>query len=111
MRWWAVLEDVVLQANLRGVWIGHHSGFSEDAANRARGASAMMDKPDVNTNYRYNVGEGAYTDAPVDNRRYLRAFGRDVDVREFELEYDTTTRMLYATGRGTRGDAEAERDA
>lgn len=111
LRWWAVLEGIILQANLRGVWIGHHSGFSEDAANRARGASAMMDKPDVNMTYRYQVGEGAYSDAPVDNRRYLSAFGRDVDVKEFELSYHEPTRILCATGRGTRFDAETDRQA
>lgn len=111
LRWWAVLEDVILRAQLRGVWIGHHSGFSEDAANRARGASAMMDKPDVNMTYRYQMGEGSYTDAPVDDRRYLSAFGRDVDVKEFELTYHAPTRMLHASGRGTRGDAETERQA
>lgn len=111
LRWWAVLEDVVLRAGLRGVWIGHHSGFSEDAANRACGASAMMGKPDVNMTYRYQIGEGSYTDAPVDARRYLSAFGRDVDVKEFELSYHRPSRILHATGRGTRADAETERQA
>jgi hypothetical protein len=71
----------------------------------------MMDKPDVNMTYRYQVGEGSYTDAPVDDRRYLSAFGRDVDVKEFELSYHAPTRTLQASGRGTRVDAETERQA
>lgn len=106
-RFWSVLEDVVRQAGLRGVLIIHHAGFSEDAANRARGASAMMDKPDVNMSYRYNVADGGtYTDKPADTKRYLSAFGRGVDVDEFEIDYHGPTRYLFATGTGSRRDAE-----
>ncbi|WP_100523156.1 AAA family ATPase [Mycobacteroides abscessus] len=111
LRWWARLEHVVLQAKLRGVLIVHHTGYSEDGGNRARGASAMMDKPDVNVTYRYNTGEGSHTDAPTDNKRYLSAFGRDVDVPEFEIDYNTRVRRLAATGGGGRGDSEAEHQA
>lgn len=111
LRWWGRLEHVVLQADLRGVLIAHHTGYSEDGGNRARGASAMMDKPDVNLTYRYNVGEGSHTDAPVDSKRYLSAFGRDVDIPEFEVGYQPTTRRLRVTGGGGRMDAEAERQA
>lgn len=111
LRWWARLEHVVLQAGLRGVLIAHHTGYSEDGGNRARGASAMMDKPDVNLTYRYNVGEGSHTDAPIDSKRYLSAFGRDVDISEFEVGYHPTTRRLCVTGGGGRIDAEAERQA
>lgn len=111
LRWWARLEHVVLQAGLRGVLIAHHAGYSEDGGNRARGASAMMDKPDVNITYRYNVGDGGHTDAPVDTKRYLSAFGRDVDAKEFELDFNTRKRRLGATGGGARVDAEAERQA
>nr|ABP44459.1 hypothetical protein Mflv_1981 [Mycolicibacterium gilvum PYR-GCK] len=111
LRWWACLERVVLEAGLRGVLIAHHAGYSEEGGNRARGASAMMDKPDVNLTYRYNVGEGSHTDAPVDTKRYLSAFGRDVDIHEFELEYSAPTRLLTVTGRGGRVDAELERQA
>lgn len=111
LRWWARLEHIVLKAGLRGVLIAHHAGYSEDGGNRARGASAMMDKPDVNITYRYNVGKGGHTDAPVDTKRYLSAFGRDVDAKEFELDFNTRARRLHATGGGGRGDAEAERQA
>jgi hypothetical protein len=111
LRWWARLEHIVLQAELRGVLIAHHAGYSEDGGNRARGASAMMDKPDVNITYRYNVGDGTYTDAPIDSKRYLSAFGRDVDVAEFEIDYNARTRKLRATGGGNRADAETVKEA
>jgi hypothetical protein len=111
LRWWARLEHVVVKANVRGVLIAHHAGYSEDGGNRARGASAMMDKPDVNITYRYEAGDGTYTDAPVDTKRYLSAFGRDVDVHEFEIDYHLRTRLLRATGGGSRAASAAERHA
>lgn len=111
LRWWAALEHVVLEAELRGVLIAHHAGYSEEGGNRARGASAMMDKPDVNLTYRYEVGEGAHTDAPVDNKRYLSAFGRDVDIHEFEIDYNIRTRVLRATGGGSRAASAVDRYA
>ena len=80
LKFWAVLQDVQRIAKLRGIKIAHHTGVSEDGGNRARGASAMMDKPDVNMTYRYNVAQGgSFTDRPTDNLRYLSAFGRGVD--------------------------------
>jgi hypothetical protein len=69
----------------------------------------MMDKPDVNMTYRYNFGEGVYTDKPIDKKRYLSAFGRGVDVDEFEIDYNAANRVLTATGRGDRMASEAER--
>lgn len=103
LRWWAVFETLVLQAGLRGVWIGHHTGLSEDAGNRGRGASAMGDKPDMSMTLRYEPGgDGNYTDAPADTKRYVSVYGRDVDVKEFEIDYDTTTRLYTATGGGSR---------
>lgn len=111
LRWWAVFEHIVLQANLRGTWIGHHAGYSEDGGNRARGASAMMDKPDLNVTLRYEVGEGSYTDAPVDTKRYISAFGRDVDVAEFEVDYNPATRLYHVTGGGSRTASAVNRHA
>ncbi|MFG1933032.1 AAA family ATPase [Mycobacterium sp. NPDC048908] len=111
LRWWARLEHVVLQAELCGVLIAHHAGYSEDGGNRARGASAMMDKPDVNMTYRYEIGVGNHTDAPSDNKRYLSAFGRDVDVSEFEIGYNLRTRTLRATGGGSRAASAIDRYA
>lgn len=39
----------------------------------------------MNIAYRYDVGDGGYTDAPSDSKRFLSVFGRDVDVREFDV--------------------------
>jgi hypothetical protein len=103
LRWWSVFEQLVLDAGLRGVWIGHHSGLSEEAGNRGRGASAMGDKPDMSMTLRYEPGgDGHYTDAPADTKRYISVYGRDVDVNEFEIEYDSGTRLYAATGGGSR---------
>jgi hypothetical protein len=98
-QWFKALETVVREAELRLVFLAHHTGFSEDAADRSRGASAMMDNPTVNMAYRHN---GDHAAKPLDNKRYLKAFGRDVDVDEFEIDYDGSTRRLYATGGGNR---------
>ncbi len=109
LRWWAVFEELVLEAKLRGVWIGHHSGLSEEAGNRGRGASAMGDKPDMSMTLRYEPGgDGHYTDAPADTKRYISVYGRDVDVKEFEIEYDTGTRIYTATGGGSRAEQSGE---
>jgi hypothetical protein len=104
--WFAVLEDIIREASLRLVFIAHHTGFSEDAANRSRGASAMMDNPTVNMTYRHN---GDHADKPAGPQRYLKAFGRDVDVDEFEINYVERTRRLYASGEGSRSDASEKR--
>jgi hypothetical protein len=112
LRWWAHLEHVVLTAQLRGALILHHAGYSEDGSGRARGASAMMDKPDVNMTFRYETGRGRqHTDAPTDTKRWLSAYGRDVDVEEFELDYDRPQRRYRATGGGGRTKQAAEREA
>lgn len=66
----------------------------------------MMDNPTVNMSYRHN---GDHSAKPLDNKRYLKAFGRDVDVDEFEIDYDGSTRRLYATGGGNRVAAAPER--
>ena len=68
-QWWKVLEDIVREAHLRAVVIAHHTGFAEDAADRARGASAMMDNPTVNMAFRHNGKVGDLV-AP-DTKRYL----------------------------------------
>ena len=104
--WFAVLEDIIREARLRLVFIAHHTGFSEDAANRSRGASSMMDNPTVNMTYRHN---GDHADKPAGPQRYLKAFGRDVDVDEFEIDYFERTRRLLASGAGSRVDAAAKR--
>ena len=103
-QWWKVLEDITREAKLRAVVIAHHTGFAADAADRARGASAMMDNPTVNVAFRHNGASGDLV-AP-DTKRYFKAMGRDVLVDEFELDYLPMTRRYYVTGGGNRIDAE-----
>ena len=43
---------------------------------------------------------GRHGGLPPDDKRYLAAFGRNVGVAEFEIDYDATTHELYATGSG-----------
>jgi hypothetical protein len=66
----------------------------------------MMDKPDVNVSLRHNGGPG---EDPPDNKRYLKARGRDVEIAEFEIDYMVSTRLLFATGGGSRVDGATER--
>ena len=106
---WEVLEDVKRNARLRMVLIMHHTGVSEDGADRGRGASAMGDNPTVNFAYRHSGDYNALR--PPDNKRYLSGFGRDTDVEEFELGYVDATRTLYVTGGGNRKDAAVVGDA
>ncbi len=102
-QWFNVLEDIQRIAKLRLVWIAHHTGFSEEAADRSRGASSMMDNPTVNMILRHN---GGHAGKPKGNERWLKAWGRAVDVDEFEIGYDPIKRRLFKTGgSGTRADS------
>ena len=101
---WVVLEHIMREAGLRGMLIAHHTGFNVEAADRARGASAMMDCPDVNISYRLGDDEHGLPDPK--GPRYLKALGRDVELEEFEVGYTDHLRALYATGQGKRTDAQ-----
>lgn len=107
-QFWIALERIRREANLRGVLIAHHTGFGEEAPDRARGASAMMDCPDVNMSYRLDTDDSGKPDSR--GPRYLSALGRDVDIEEFEIGY-AANRVLHATGRGSRFDAAKPREA
>lgn len=108
-RFWQSMESVKRDSTLRGVLILHHTGYSEDGAQRARGASAMMDNPDVNLTYRHSGGQGS--PAP-DSKRYLSANGRIDQISEFELDFDVSSRKLRVTASGMkREDASRRRQA
>jgi AAA domain len=76
----------------------HHMGH---AAERSRGDSRILDWPDATWNL--------VRDNPEDpaSARYLKAFGRDVDVTEGRLDYDPATRRLTFIG-GTRKETAAD---
>ncbi len=78
-----------------------HAGWN---AERARGASALEDWADVIV----TMTHGAERDD--DDRRYLRAIGRDVDLDEDRLDFDPATRTLTLSGAGSRRQAKAARN-
>lgn len=101
--WWAAMQDIAERAGVRVVVIVHHTAHS---GTRARGASAMMGAPDVLVTYRH---AGKEDEPPPDHRRWLRAFGRNVDIPEIELDFDTRTHELFVKdGGSTRTDARTE---
>jgi ubiquitin len=54
---------------------------------------------------------GEHGGAPPDDKRYLSAFGRDVEVDEFEIDYDRTNRSLFKTGGAGRVKTNTEAQA
>lgn len=76
--WWQIVEDITKRAGVRVTVIVHHTGHSNGASARARGASAMGGNPDVLISYWHNVDSMLIR--PPDNKRYLEAFGRNVEV-------------------------------
>ena len=75
--------DVVLSAHAG--WAGDHT----------RGASALEDWADAIVTLT-RKGDAA------NSSRFMRALGRDVEVDEDQLQYDTSTRMRRLTGAGSR---------
>jgi hypothetical protein len=108
-RWWLILEDMAASAGVETIVLLHHTGNAEDTQERARGASSLMALPDVLWTFRHN---GKPNTIPPDNIRWLKAFGRNANVEEFEIDYDTSTRELYSTNSGqTRRDSEKQKRA
>lgn len=98
--WWRTVEEIMGEADVQVCVIIHHAGHANgagdaDALPRGRGASAMGGNPDAFWTYRHGGDLGAVP-ASGDTRRYLAAFGRDVDVPEFTLDYDPATHRLHA---------------
>lgn len=102
--WFMVVQDIARRAGLRLVWLNTHTGFSAEAADRSRGASSMMDNATVNLVLRHNGPYGK----PPGHERWLGGRGRDVDLAEFEIVYDPTTRLYRATGNGSRAEVGGE---
>ena len=97
--WTDAIDRIMDRAGLKLVVLVSHTGESgagEGGPRKARGATRLMDWMSVLWRYSHD-GEGQ--DIPPSNNRYLRAFGRDVDVPEITLDYDSATRGLYVQGR------------
>jgi hypothetical protein len=76
-----------------------HMGWGPE---RSRGASALEDWPDSIINLVKDDDDG---------KRYLSAFGRDVDVAEDEITHNGVTGALTASGNGSRTKAKKQAKA
>jgi hypothetical protein len=103
--WFQVVEEIKRQAKLRLIWLNTHTGFSPEAADRARGASAMMDNPTVNAVLRHLGPYGK----PPGYERWFSARGRGVEVPEFEMVFNPATWLYMATGEGSRAQVGGEK--
>lgn len=81
----AAIDALAQEAGIQEVFIMHHTGHEGE---RARGHSKLRGWPDAEWFLRRDLKN------EEDPARYFKAFGRDVDVAETLMEYDTTTRHL-----------------
>lgn len=93
------IDELLGEADVPEAVIVHHMGH---AAERSRGDSRLRDWPDVE--WRLMRED---PDDPA-SPRYFAAFGRDVDIPETAVTYNTTTRRLIIA-QGSRKDAAAHR--
>jgi hypothetical protein len=96
--WLKAVDEIKRRASVDNVVLIAHTGhLSDDEAEvRARGAARLMDWADVIWSYR------AGNDASPD-RRYLSAYGRDVNLPEVALDFDAAARSLAVVpGAGSR---------
>lgn len=93
-----VAFDALLdEAGIGEALVVQHMGH---AGERARGDSRFRDWPDVEWSL-------VRKDDDPRSERYFRAFGRDVDVVESQLQFDAVTRGLSIVG-GSRQDAKTD---
>jgi hypothetical protein len=96
--WLCDLDRFAADAGIGEVVLSVHAGWDGE---RTRGSSALEDWADV-------VATLA-RDPDDETVRYLRAFGRDVEVDEDRLVYEADTRTLTLAGAGSRKRSRAER--
>lgn len=90
--WLAALDRIKKRAGVSVLIVVVHTGSSHGEGFKARGATRQMDWADVLWTYRHG-GEGV--DIPPDSKRYLRAYGRDVDLPELTLDFDPARRWMF----------------
>lgn len=91
------LDALLHDADVPEALIVHHMGHANE---RARGDSRLLDWPDVNWTLVRESADPA-------SARFLKAYGRDVDVGETRLSYNSGTRRLGVVG-GSRVDAKRQ---
>ena len=87
--WWAEALDM---AGVQDDLIAHHAGH---AGQRSRGASRLLDEPDAI--WTITKAQAKVEDDDVlkaDDRRFITAYGRDVDLPESGLDFDPATGRL-----------------
>ena len=101
----AVLDGINAIAAAAGVYevmLIHHMGHG---AERSRGASRLVGWPDVNWRLIRQRNESDPNAEPdPDAPRFFTAYGRDVDVREGRLVYESMTRHLTYVEGGRKQD-------
>jgi hypothetical protein len=95
--WLAELDRFAVDIGASELILNTHAGW---VGERSRGASALEDWPDAVVTLTKDDHDGA---------RYLRAFGRDVEVDEDRLHFEPATRTLTLTGMGNRKQSQTER--
>ncbi|MHB8188347.1 MAG: AAA family ATPase [Dermatophilaceae bacterium] len=96
--WLKAVDEIKRRASIDNVVLVAHTGHmgDDEAEVRARGAARLMDWADVIWSYR--AGNNASPD-----RRYLSAYGRDVNLPEVALDFNASTRSLsLVAGAGSR---------
>lgn len=91
------LDEIAQQCGAQEVVVIHHMGHNGE---RSRGSSRIRDWPDAEWRLVRKDQENP------SSQRFFTAYGRDVDVAETALEYDSLTRHLTLAG-GSRVDAAA----
>jgi hypothetical protein len=88
------LDALLAEADIPEAVVVHHMGHAHE---RSRGDSRLLDWPDVNWTL---VRE---TEDPA-SARFIKAYGRGIDVPETKLDYNPITRRLGVAG-GSRRDS------
>jgi hypothetical protein len=96
-RFLTAYDALLKEAGIPESLIVQHMGHANE---RARGDSRLQDWPDATWRLVRENEE-------PNSRRFISAYGRDVDVHECELAFDATTRRLTIAG-GSRHDARTQ---
>lgn len=96
-RFFVAFDALLDEAGVREALVVHHTGHTNE---RSRGDSRIRDWPDAE----WHIVRDAEDDSKP---RFFKAFGRDVDVPEGRLAYDSVTRHLsYVAGEDRRNTAD-----
>ncbi len=104
--WLAAFDALLHEAGADEGMVVHHTGHDGE---RTRGASRLRGWPDAE--WVINVAGAKGEEPQPDARRYFRAKGRDVAVREQEIGYEPAARRWVLNGGGSRAQSTEALDA